>query len=84
MGLTPSDLQAIGLTLQVAALTTFILLILGVPLAWWLARSRSSWRKPVEALVAMPLLIPLVGVQMATPLVAFMALTTTLMVRASV
>jgi molybdate transport system permease protein len=58
MGLTPSDLQAIGLTLQVAALTTFILLILGVPLAWWLARSRSSWRKPVEALVAMPLVLP--------------------------
>ena len=58
MGLTPSDLQAIGLTLQVAALTTFILLILGVPLAWWLARSRSPWRKPVEALVAMPLVLP--------------------------
>ena len=58
MGLTSSDLQAIGLTLQVAALTTFILLILGVPLAWWLARSRSPWRKPVEALVAMPLVLP--------------------------
>ena len=58
MGLTPSDLQAIGLTLQVAALTTFILLIIGVPLAWWLARSRSFWRKPVGALVAMPLVLP--------------------------
>lgn len=58
MGLTASDLQAIGLTLQVAALTTFILLIAGVPLAWWLARSRSVWRKPVGALVAMPLVLP--------------------------
>ena len=58
MGLTPTDLQAIGLTLQVAALTTFILLIIGVPLAWWLARSRSFWRKPVEALVAIPLVLP--------------------------
>ncbi len=58
MGLTPSDLQAIGLTLQVAALTTLILLFIGVPLAWWLARSRSFWRKPVGALVAMPLVLP--------------------------
>ncbi|QCB44855.1 molybdate ABC transporter permease subunit [Hydrogenophaga sp. PAMC20947] len=58
MGLTPSDLQAIGLTLQVAALTTLILLAIGVPLAWWLARSRSIWRKPVGALVAMPLVLP--------------------------
>lgn len=58
MGLTPSDLQAIGLTLQVAALTTAILLLLGVPLAWWLARTRSFWRKPVAALVALPLVLP--------------------------
>ncbi len=58
MGLTPSDLQAIGLTLQVAALTTCILLLLGVPLAWWLARTRSFWRKPVGALVALPLVLP--------------------------
>jgi len=58
VGLTPSDLQAIGLTLQVAALTTAILLLLGVPLAWWLARTRSFWRKPVAALVALPLVLP--------------------------
>lgn len=58
MGLTPSDLQAIGLTLQVAALTTLILLLLGVPLAWWLAQTRSFWRKPVGALVALPLVLP--------------------------
>ena len=58
MGLTPSDLQAIGLTLQVAALTTCILLLLGVPLAWWLAQTRSFWRKPVGALVALPLVLP--------------------------
>jgi molybdate transport system permease protein len=56
--LTPSDLQAIGLTLQVATLTTLILLVLGVPLAWWLARSRSAWSRPVGALVAMPLVLP--------------------------
>jgi molybdate transport system permease protein len=58
MLLTPSDLQAIGLTLQVATLTTLILLVLGVPLAWWLARSTSAWCRPVGALVSMPLVLP--------------------------
>lgn len=58
MFLTPSDLQAIGLTLQVATLTTLILLVLGVPLAWWLARSRSAWSRPVGALVSVPLVLP--------------------------
>ena len=58
MSLTATDLQAIGLTLEVATLTTVILLLLGVPLAWWLARTRSVWRKPIAALVAMPLVLP--------------------------
>lgn len=56
--LTSSDLQAIGLTLQVAALTTVILLLLGTPLAWWLARTRSWLKKPMGALVAMPIVLP--------------------------
>ena len=58
MGLTASELEAIGVTLRVAALTTAILLLLGVPLAWWLAQTHSFWRKPVGALVAMPLVLP--------------------------
>lgn len=58
MLLTPSDLQAIGLTLKVATLTTLILLVVGVPLAWWLARSPSAWSRPVGALVSMPLVLP--------------------------
>ena len=58
MFLTPSDLQAIWLTLQVAGLTTLILLLLGTPLAWWLARSRRWLVKPVGALVALPLVLP--------------------------
>ena len=57
MFLSPDNLQAIGLTLRVAGLTTAILFLLGVPLAWWLARTPSMWRKPVTALVAMPLVL---------------------------
>ncbi|MDB5890739.1 MAG: Molybdate transporter, permease protein [Polaromonas sp.] len=58
MLLTRPDLQAIGLTLQVAAITTCILLLIGTPLAWWLARTRCWLRAPVAALVAVPLVLP--------------------------
>lgn len=58
MMLTPSDWQAIALTLRVAGLTTLLLLVLGVPLAWWLARTRSWWRHPVGALVTLPFVLP--------------------------
>jgi molybdate ABC transporter permease protein len=58
MFLTPENLQAIWLTVKVAALTTLILLILGTPLAWWLARSRNWLAKPVGALVSLPLVLP--------------------------
>ena len=56
--LPASDLQAILLTLEVAALTTAILLGVGTPLAWWLTRSRSLLRQPVNALVALPIVLP--------------------------
>jgi molybdate transport system permease protein len=56
--LSPGDLQALWLTLRLAAFTTLLLLIFGTPLAWWLARSHSRWRAPVEALVALPLVLP--------------------------
>jgi molybdate transport system permease protein len=58
MLLTGDNLQAIILTLKVAALTTAILLMLGTPLAWWLARTRSWLKRPVAALVALPLVLP--------------------------
>lgn len=58
MFLTPDNLQALWLTARVAALTTLILLGLGTPLAWWLARSRSWVAKPVGALVVLPLVLP--------------------------
>jgi molybdate transport system permease protein len=50
--------QAIALTLRLAATTTVILLLVGTPLAWWLARTRSWLRGPVGALVALPLVLP--------------------------
>ena len=58
MPLTASDLQALWLTVRLAAVTTLILFLIGTPLAWWLARSRSGWTRPVGALVALPLVLP--------------------------
>jgi molybdate transport system permease protein len=54
----PEAWAAIGLTLQLAAVSTALLLLLGVPLAWWLARSTSRWREVVSALVTLPLVLP--------------------------
>ena len=48
----------IRLTLELATITTVLLLILGTPIAWWLARSRMWWREAVAAIVAMPLVLP--------------------------
>jgi len=58
MEFSDADLAAISLTLRLALTVTLILLLLGTPIAWWLARSRSWWRAPVGALVAMPLVLP--------------------------
>lgn len=58
MPLSQGDLQALALTVKLASVTTLILLLLGTPLAWWLARSRSKWRAPLNAIVAMPLVLP--------------------------
>lgn len=56
--LSDSDLQALWLTFRLAGLTTIILLLVGTPLAWALARSRAWWRGPVSAIVALPLVLP--------------------------
>jgi len=58
MLLTDADWQAIALTLQTATLTTAILLLVGTPLAWWLARTRSRLKAPVAALVSLPFVLP--------------------------
>ncbi|MBT0963753.1 molybdate ABC transporter permease subunit [Denitromonas iodatirespirans] len=55
---TPADLDAIWLTLRLAGTVTVLLLLLGTPLAWWLAHSRARWRGVVNALVALPLILP--------------------------
>jgi molybdate transport system permease protein len=52
------DWQAIGVTLRLAAVTTLVLLALGTPLAWWLARTRSRSATWIESLVALPLVLP--------------------------
>ena len=52
------DLIALILTLKLALLTTLILLLLGTPLAWWLAQSRWRFKFLLEALIALPLVLP--------------------------
>lgn len=53
-----NDLTALLITFKLAALSTLILLLLGTPLAWWLARTRWRFRFLIEALVALPLVLP--------------------------
>ncbi len=56
--LSTADWAAVWLTLRLATVTTVILLLVGTPLAWWLARTRSRWKGPVGAVVALPLVLP--------------------------
>ena len=56
--LDTTSLAAIRLSMELALATTLTLLVLGTPLAWWLARGRTRWRVPVRALVALPLVLP--------------------------
>jgi molybdate transport system permease protein len=50
--------QTILLTLQLAFITTVVLLLVGTPLAWWLARSQAWWKEAVATVVALPLVLP--------------------------
>jgi molybdate transport system permease protein len=52
------DLGPLWLTLQLAAITTALLLVCGTPLAWWLAQTRSRAKPVIEALTALPLVLP--------------------------
>lgn len=48
----------IKLTLELATATTIVLLLIGTPIAWWLARSRAPWKEAIAAIVALPLVLP--------------------------
>jgi molybdate transport system permease protein len=56
--LSDTDWGAIRLTLELATVTTVLLLLVGTPIAWWLARTLSVWKGPVRAVVALPLVLP--------------------------
>lgn len=50
--------EPVWLTLKLAGLTTVLLLVVGTPIAWWLARTKHWLRQPVSAIVALPLVLP--------------------------
>ncbi|WP_341328390.1 molybdate ABC transporter permease subunit [Methylotuvimicrobium sp. KM2] len=58
MILSTGDLQAVILTLELALVVTAILFVAGTPIAWWLARTKSRWKGPIGAVVALPLVLP--------------------------
>ena len=59
MGELPPDIwQPVLLTIELAAVTTVLLLLIGTPIAWWLARSRAWWKEGVAAFVALPIVLP--------------------------
>lgn len=51
-------LSPVWLSIKLATVTTLILLLIGTPVAWWLAQSKSKWATCVEAIVALPLVLP--------------------------
>ncbi|HEX4511156.1 MAG TPA: molybdate ABC transporter permease subunit [Burkholderiaceae bacterium] len=55
---TQADLAAVRLTIELAGTVTAALLVLGTPLAWWLARTRSRLKAPLAAICALPLILP--------------------------
>ncbi len=58
MGFSDADLGAIWLTLRLATVVTLLLLLIGTPIAWWLARTTSWLKGPIGAVVALPLVLP--------------------------
>jgi len=58
VALSATDLSAITLTVQLASVSTLLLLLIATPLAWWLTHTQTRWRATVTALVALPLVLP--------------------------
>lgn len=56
--MSAGDWQAIQLTLKLATISTLILILLSLPLSWWLSQTRSRWKILLEAVVALPLVLP--------------------------
>lgn len=56
--MTEADWTALGITLRLAVVTTLVLLLIGTPLAWWLARTRLPIKPVIQAIVALPLVLP--------------------------
>lgn len=56
--LTVADINTLWLTLQIASLSTVLMLLFGTPLAWWLANTSSRWKGVCNALVALPMVLP--------------------------
>ncbi|TGK12422.1 molybdate ABC transporter permease subunit [Leptospira fletcheri] len=56
--LSEEDLQAIWLTIRLAGLVTILLLLIGTPVAWWLANTKSKWKGPLGAFISLPLVLP--------------------------
>lgn len=56
--LSQADLDTLLLTFKVAGIATLLMLLLGTPLAWWLARTRCAWKGMINAVVALPLVLP--------------------------
>ena len=56
--MSEADLSAIWLTLKLATIVTVVLVIVGTPIAWWLARTRSPFKGVIGAVVALPLVLP--------------------------
>lgn len=57
-GLPPELWQSVWLTVELAAITTVILLVVATPLAWWLARSKAWWAEAIATVIALPLVLP--------------------------
>lgn len=58
MTLTNDDISTILLTLKLASIVTILLMIIGTPMAWWLSRTKSIFKAPIAAIVALPLILP--------------------------
>ena len=58
MNISSFDYQPIFLTLQLATVTVLVLLVIGIPISWWLAHTRNRFRPIFEAVIALPLVLP--------------------------